>query len=100
MLVYILCVAASPDWLLYANGLGSPLYMVHGPYTDHVQGVTLCGRRSVGCLPDGPYNEGNEWIQLGDNRSWETEWSCCGRLASSQSAGICQLYNRCHPQRP
>jgi hypothetical protein len=58
MLVYILCVAASPDWPQYANGLGSPLYMVHGPYTDNVQGVTLCGRRSVGILPDGPYNEG------------------------------------------
>jgi hypothetical protein len=63
MLVYISCIAASSDWPPYANGMGSPLHMVHGPYTDNVQGVTLCGRRSVGFLPDGPHNEGNEWIQ-------------------------------------
>jgi hypothetical protein len=66
MLVYISCVAASADWSPYEDGLGSPLHMA---YTNNMQGVALCGRRSVGFLTDGPHNEGNEWIQLDRERS-------------------------------
>ena len=78
MLVNILCVAASSDWPLYANGLGSPLHMVV-VYTNVAQGATFCGRRSVGLLSDGPHNEGNEWIHSINHRSRE-------------NAGICRLY--------